>query len=193
MNCNPFTFGHYSLIDFASKQVKQLFVIVVQDDKSTFSFEDRFKMVCDGCQNFSNVVVIPSGKIFGSSMIFPEYFNRDEKTDVVIDVTLDREIFTDYIAPTLNVKKRFIGEEKVDAITASYNRELKSNLPLYGIEVIEVPRFKSNDGDPISAKAVREALNVNDWKTVSQLVPPTTLQTLKKYTNSIKHKVKKRK
>ena len=126
-------------------------------------------------------------------MIFPEYFNRDEKTDVAIDVSLDREIFTDYIAPTLNVKKRFIGEEKTDVITASYNRELKNNLPLYGIEVIEIPRFKSNDGNPISAKKVRKALDTNDWKTISQLVPPTTLQVLEKYTNNTNPKVMKKK
>lgn len=193
MNCNPFTFGHYNLVDFASKQVNQLFVIVVQDDKSIFNFEDRFRMVQDGCQDFSNVVVIPSGKIFGSSMIFPEYFNRDEKTDVAIDVSLDREIFTDYIAPTLNVKKRFIGEEKTDVITASYNRELKNNLPLYGIEVIEIPRFKSNDGNPISAKKVRKAIDTNDWETISQLVPPTTLQMLEKYIANTNPKVMKKK
>ncbi len=190
MNCNPFTYGHYNLIDYASKQVKQLFVIVVQDDKSIFKFEDRFKMVQNGCQDFSNVIVIPSGKIFGSSMIFPEYFNREEKTEVTLDLSLDREIFTDYIAPALNVKKRFVGEEKVDIVTASYNRELKNNLPLYGIEVIEIPRFKDIDGTAISAKEVRKALENNDWKMVAQLVPNTTLEILKDYDNKCKSKVK---
>ena len=190
MNCNPFTYGHYNLIDYASKQVKQLFVIVVQDDKSIFKFEDRFKMVQNGCQDFSNVIVIPSGKIFGSSMIFPEYFNREEKTEVTLDLSLDREIFTDYIAPALNVKKRFVGEEKVDIVTASYNRELKNNLPLYGIEVIEIPRFKDIDGTAISAKEVRKALENNDWKRVAQLVPNTTLEILKDYDNKCKSKVK---
>ena len=151
------------------------------------------KMVQNGCKNFSNVTVIPSGKIFGSSMIFPEYFNREEKTDVTIDVSLDREIFTDYIAPTLNVKKRFVGEEKTDIITASYNRELKNNLPLYGIEVIEIPRFTDRNGQSISAKTVRNALENNDWNTIAQLVPPTTIEVLQNYSNGIrKDKIKKR-
>lgn len=190
MNCNPFTYGHYNLIAYASKQVEQLFVIVVQDDKSIFKFEDRFKMVQNGCSNFLNVTVIPSGKIFGSSMIFPEYFNRDETTDVTLDLSLDREIFTDYIAPTLNVKKRFIGEEKNDIITAAYNRELKNNLPLYGIEVIEIPRFKNIDGTIISAKEVRKALNNEDWEEIEKLVPQTTLEILEEYID--KSKIKKK-
>lgn len=194
MNCNPFTYGHYNLIKYASLQVEELFVIVVQDDKSVFKFEDRYKMVQNGCKDFSNVTVIPSGKIFGSSMIFPEYFNREEKTDVTIDVSLDREIFTDYIAPTLNVKKRFVGEEKTDIITASYNRELKNNLPLYGIEVIEIPRFTDRNGQSISAKTVRNALENNDWDTISQLVPPTTIEILQNYSNDIREdKVKEKK
>lgn len=183
MNCNPFTYGHYNLIKYASEQVEKLFVIVVQDDKSVFKFADRYKMVQNGCKDFPNVTVIPSGKIFGSSMIFPEYFNREEKTDVTIDVSLDREIFTDYIAPILNVKKRFVGEEKTDIITASYNRELKNNLPLYGIEVIEIPRFTDKNGQPISAKIVRNALENNDWDTIFQLVPPTTIEVLRTYSN----------
>lgn len=161
MNCNPFTYGHYNLIKYASEQVEELFVIVVQDDKSVFKFDDRYKMVQNGCKDFSNVTVIPSGKIFGSSMIFPEYFNREEKTDI---------------------------------ITASYNRELKNNLPLYGIEVIEIPRFTDRNGQSISAKIVRNALENNDWDTISQLVPPTTIEVLQNYSNDIREdKVKEKK
>lgn len=181
MNCNPFTYGHYRLIEYASKQVEKLFIIVVEDDKSIFKFEDRFKMVKEGCKDFNNVEVIPSGKIFGSSMIFPEYFNRSGKTDVTIDVSLDREIFTDYIAPTLNVKKRFVGEEKNDAVTAAYNRELKNNLPLYGIEVIEIPRFRDEHNMPISAKVLRKALEEEDWDKIEKIAPPSTIKYLKEY------------
>ena len=189
VNCNPFTYGHYKLIEYASKEVEKLFVIVVQEDKSVFKFEDRFKMVTDGCKDFPNVEVIPSGKIFGSSMIFPEYFNRSEKTDITIDLSLDREIFTDYIAPTLNIKKRFVGEEKNDAITAAYNRELKNNLPLYGIEVIEIPRFVDKDNNSISAKRIRTALDEEDWDTIMEIAPPTTIEILEKYTKGKKDKI----
>ncbi len=188
MNCNPFTYGHYKLIEYATKQVEKLFVIVVEDDKSLFKFEDRFKMAKNGCKDFSNVDVIPSGKIFGSSMIFPEYFNRSGKTNVTIDVSLDREIFTDYIAPTLHVKKRFIGEEKNDTITAAYNRELKNNLPLYGIEVIEIPRFLDKCNEPISAKVLRKALQKEDWNKIEEIAPPSTIEILKTYKKTEKRK-----
>lgn len=184
MNCNPFTYGHYKLIEYASKEVEQLFVIVVQEDKSIFKFEDRFEMVKEGCKDFSNVIVIPSGKIFGSSMIFPEYFNRSSKTEISLDLTIDREIFADYIAPTLNIKKRFVGEEKNDPITAAYNRDLKNNLPLYGIEVIEIPRFVDKSNKSISAKNVRTALEEGDLNAVSELVPPTTMAILQRYNNT---------
>lgn len=69
---------------------------------------------------------------------------------------------------------------------------LKNNLPLYGIEVIEIPRFKSDDGNAISAKDVRKALNDNDWDRVTQLVPNTTLDILEKYISSNKPKVIKK-
>ena len=179
MNCNPFTYGHYQLIDYARKQVDTLIVMVVQEDKSKFSFEDRLQMVINGCKCFDNVVVIPSGKIFGSSMIFPEYFNRNELTSVSLDLSLDLEIFTQYIAPTLNIKKRFVGEEKEDYITSEYNRELKNNLPLYGIELIEIPRFKNNIGTVISAKVVRQAIVDEDEDMLMYLVPQSTLDVIK--------------
>lgn len=188
MNCNPFTYGHYRLIEYASKQVEKLFIIVVEDDKSTFKFEDRFRMVKEGCEGFNNVEIISSGKIFGSSMIFPEYFNRSGKTNVTIDVSLDREIFTDYIAPTLHVKKRFIGEEKNDSVTAAYNRELKNNLPLYGIEVIEIPRFLDEHNIPISAKVLRKALEEEDWDKIEEIAPPSTIDFLKEYKKREKNK-----
>ena len=47
MNCNPFTYGHEYLIDIASKLVDLLFVFVVEENKSVFSFENRFSMVRD--------------------------------------------------------------------------------------------------------------------------------------------------
>ena len=179
MNCNPFTYGHYKLIDYARKEVNTLIVMVVQEDKSKYSFKDRYEMVKECCKDFENVVVIPSGKIFGSSMIFPEYFNRSESTDVSLDLSIDQEIFTQYIAPVLNIKKRFVGQEQNDYITREYNKELKRNLPLYGIELIEIPRFRNINGDEISAKTVRRAVEENDDELLEILVPESTLRLIK--------------
>ena len=179
MNCNPFTYGHYRLIEYASSQVPTLYVFVVQENKSYFDFQERFEMVKEGCKNFPNVIVVPSGKIFASAMLFPEYFNKEDNPDVSIDVSLDRELFTQHIAPLLNIKIRFVGEENVDLVTRAYNMDIKKNFPLYGIKVIEIPRFREDDKE-ISAKNVRQALEKEDWETVEKLVPETTLKVLKR-------------
>jgi len=179
MNCNPFTYGHLRLIEYAKEQVDNLIVMVVQEDKSAFSFKERYEMVKEACKDFDNVTVIPSGKIYGSSMIFPEYFNRGESTNVSLDLSIDMEMFTNYIAPTLNIKKRFVGMENNDYITSEYNKELKRTLPLYGIELVEIPRFKNDLGKEISAKTVRKAIEDKDTELLSKLVPHSTLKLIK--------------
>lgn len=188
MNCNPFTLGHQKLVDYASKKVETLYVFVVQEDKSYFKFKDRFKMVKEGCKNFKNVEVLPSGVLFASAMLFPNYFNREENPNVLIDVSLDRELFTQYIAPTLNIKYRFLGQELVDDVTRAYNNDLKNNMPFYGIEIIEIPRYLDYLGRPISAKVVRNLILNNDWEEVKKLVPNTTLNILKKIEGKVNKK-----
>lgn len=181
MNCNPFTNGHYKLIEYASKQVDNLFVFVVQEDKSLFKFEDRINMVQNGCQDLKNVIVVPSGKIFASSMLFPEYFNKEDNNEVSIDVSLDRELFTQYIAPTLNISVRFVGEENVDKVTQAFNKDIKKNLPLYGIEVMEIPRYRDKEENEISAKTVRTAIQNDDFELIKFLVPQSTMEILTNY------------
>ena len=55
MNCNPFTLGHRYLIEYASKRVDYLYVFVVEEDRSIFSFEDRFHLVSEGVGGGANV------------------------------------------------------------------------------------------------------------------------------------------
>lgn len=181
MNCNPFTKGHYNLIKFASSKVDKLYVFVVQEDKSYFSFKDRIEMVRLGCHEFSNVFVVGSGKVFGSYITFPAYFHRDNNPNIEIDVSMDIELFTEYIAPALNIKKRFVGEEPIDNVTRNYNSQIKKELPKFGIEFIEIPRFQDDDGQIISAKYVRKALEEDEWEKVKNLVPDSILQVLEKY------------
>lgn len=181
MNCNPFTNGHYNLIKYASKNVDKLFVFVVQEDRSYFRFEDRFNMVKAGCKEFDNVVVLGSGKVFGSYITFPDYFHRDDNPNVEIDVSMDIELFTEYIAPALNIKKRFVGNEPVDNVTRNYNNQIKKELPKFGIEFIEIPRFEDSNGKIISAKFVRKALEENNWEEVKSMVPYSVLKILEKY------------
>ncbi|MBQ9013473.1 MAG: [Bacilli bacterium] len=60
-----------------------------------------------------------------------------------------------------------------------YNKELKRNLPLYGIELIEIPRYRNINGDEISSKTVRRAVEENDDELLEILVPESTLRLIK--------------
>lgn len=178
MNCNPFTLGHRYLIEQALLQCDHLIIFVVQEDRSYFSFDERISLVDAGVSNLNNVTVIPGGRFIISSLTFSDYFNKSNIQERVIDSSLDIELFATEIAPCLNIKVRFAGEEPFDNITRQYNRAMNSMLPKYGIEFVEIPREKF-DGIPISASEVRRLLNKKDFDRISKLVPNTTLDYLK--------------
>lgn len=178
MNCNPFTLGHEFLISEATKQCDFLYVFVVEEDKSFISFADRLTLVKLGTRKFKNVKVMQGGNFIISSLTFPEYFVKDLIDDIKIDASKDIKIFTDNIAPVLNISKRFVGEEPFDPITHQYNQAMLENLPISGIEVIVIPRKKSLSGIPISASHVRKLLDEQNFIQISKIVPQTTLNYL---------------
>ncbi len=178
MNCNPFTNGHKYLIDVASKQVDNLFVFVVEEDKSYFKFKDRKRMVELGTEEFDNVIVLGSGSLVLSNLTMPEYFNKDALQDVVINPAKDVEIFAQDIAPIFHISHRFVGEEPIDRVTAQYNKSIKEICTLYGIKVSEVPRVRNAGGRVISASRVRELMKDNRYEEVKELVPESTWKYL---------------
>jgi [citrate (pro-3S)-lyase] ligase len=178
MNCNPFTLGHLYLAEYAAKQVDQLYLFVVQEDKSFFPFSDRIELVRCGVAHLGNVTVIPSGMFIISSLTFTDYFNKAEKQDRVIDSSVDVTIFATEIAPTLHITIRFAGDEPLDKITQQYNHTMRDILPHYGIEFRVIPRLLS-DRQPISASRVRQLLEQKDFESIGEIVPPTTLNYLR--------------
>ena len=179
MNCNPFTLGHRYLIEYASKQVDNLYIFVVEEDKSIFPFKDRFELVRQGIADLKNVIVIPSGRYIISAITFKAYFEKGEKQDVVVDTSQDLDIFGKYIAPALDLKVRFAGQEPLDNITRQYNNSMQIKLPQYGIKFVEIPR-REWSGEVISASRVRKLLEISDFDTIAKIVPETTLAYLKK-------------
>ncbi len=173
MNCNSFTLGHRYLIEEALKQVEFLYIFVVEEDKSQFSFESRIKLVKEGVSDLKNVMVIPSGKFIISTDTFSEYFTKGMNENTAVDASLDVEIFAQHIAPTLGINIRFVGEEPFDLVTKAYNDCMLEILPEYGIEVVVIPR-KEIEGEVISASRVRELLKNNDMKKIETFVPETT-------------------
>lgn len=181
MNCNPLTYGHQWLIKYAAEQVEHLYIFVVQEDKSEFTFEERFAMVGACIEGESNIIVLPSGQFIISAFTFPEYFTKETaKPDTKIDASNDVDIFGKYIAPELNIKIRFIGEEPLDFVTNQYNELIKRQLPNYGVQVLEIPRYEKKDIGVVSATKVRESIKKGDWKRVKELVPETTFRILKR-------------
>jgi [citrate (pro-3S)-lyase] ligase len=177
MNCNPFTLGHQWLVEQAAKKVDYLYVFVVQEEKSYFPFEDRIRMVKSGTKHLDNVIVVPSGEFVLSYKTLPSYFTKEEQKDVTIDASHDIEIFARYVAPELNIIKRFVGEEPIDKITKQYNEQMADILPEFGIEFVEFPRRRV-DEQVISASSVRALLKEEQWEEIKKIVPKTTYDCL---------------
>jgi [citrate (pro-3S)-lyase] ligase len=175
MNCNPFTLGHRHLIERALSECDFLYVFVVEEDKSEYTFKDRISLVKKGVSDLRNVKVIPSGKFIISSITLPEYFAKSEK--ITIDATRDIETFAKHIAPALGIEKRFVGDEPTCYITRQYNQAMKETLPRHGIKFVVFNRLESQ-GKPISASTVRQLVEEGNYEEVKTLVPESTYEFL---------------
>jgi [citrate (pro-3S)-lyase] ligase len=180
MKCNPFTLGHRYLINEALKEVELLYIFVVEEDKSIFPFIDRIDLVKSGTKDLKNVIVLPSGKYIISAVTFPTYFQKEHITslDNNMDASIDLDIYGQFIAKSLDITIRFVGEEPLDIVTDMYNRQMREILPQYGIEVRIIKR-KENRNMVISASRVRKLLKDNNFDKIAELVPETTLEYLK--------------
>lgn len=180
MNCNPFTKGHRYLIEKALEECDYLYIFVVEEDLSEFSFAERFEMVKEGTKDLENVMVLPSGKFIISSLSFPEYFTKEQNATSSFDASKDLAFFSAKIAPALNIKKRFVGEEPLDVTTNEYNVQMKKILNQYGIDTIEVPRLTNND-QVINATQVRKWMKEGNYDAISEYVPDSTFEVIKKH------------
>lgn len=180
MNCNPFTLGHLALIRYAAANCSLLHIFVVEENRSEFPFEERFRLVTEGTADLPNVLVHPSGPYMISAATFPTYFLKKGEDAAAIQSELDITVFAERIAPLLSITKRFAGEEPFDPVTRRYNAAMRRILPEHGIEFIEIPRTACESGDPISASRVRAMLHDSGvTEEVLQLVPPCTGAYLK--------------
>jgi len=179
MNCNPFTRGHRYLIETAAAKVDELFIFVVQENKSYFTFEQRFQMVTAGTAHLPNVHVIPSGIYMISSKTLPGYFEKAALTNAVVDASADLEYFVQ-LASALHISVRFAGNEPNDPFTRRYNENMQNFLPRYDIDFVEIDRIQ-HKALPISATNVRAAIENNDIHAVAAIVPETTLLYLIQY------------
>jgi len=177
MNANPFTNGHLHLARYAAANADNLYIFVVEENKSFFTFEDRIRLIREGLAEYENIIILPSSQYIISSSSLPGYFRKDElQGDHKLDATQDLRAFAQ-AAQMLNITIRFAGEEPMDQFTDQYNSNMKKILPQYGIEFHVIPR-KLSDNNVISASFVRKLLIEGDMDTIREIVPPTTYNYL---------------
>ncbi|MDR1397708.1 MAG: adenylyltransferase/cytidyltransferase family protein [Desulfarculales bacterium] len=177
INANPFTLGHRRLAVWARQHCDFLYVFVVEEDLSFFPFAQRLEMVKRGLADLSGVMVLSGGKFIISALTLPEYFSKEEATDIVINPALDLELFAAAIAPALGISKRFAGQEPLCQLTRQYNQAMAEVLPKYGIEFVEFERF-SIGAMPVSASRARALLAQGDFNGLKELVPGSTYEFL---------------
>ena len=173
MNANPFTLGHRYLIQIAALEASTLYVIVVREDRSAFSYAERLAMIQDGCKDLDNVVVVEGSDYAISELTFPTYFLKQVTDATDTHITLDLDLFARHIAPALGVITRCVGSEPIDALTARYNELMQEQLPQHGIAVQVLERLVL-DGQPVSASRMRQALGEGSFTRAAALVPQTT-------------------
>lgn len=177
MNANPFSKGHLYLVEKAAYENKEVIIFVVSENKSSFPFSVRYRLVKEGTKHLSNVTVVETGPYLVSNITFPTYFLKDVNDSVNIQTKMDCDIFTTYYKPIFNITKRYIGTEPYCKVTKAYNEMMKIILPKSGVEVILVERMMQNN-EVISASKIRELLRNNDYQSLKLLVPLSTYNYL---------------
>lgn len=185
VNCNPFTNGHKYLIEKASLENEWVYLFVVEEDLSAFPFTVRWELIRKGIAHLKNVVMVRGGMYIVSGTIFPAYFLKNEMISDVMQkqAELDVKIFANYVVPVLGIKKRYVGTEIYCATTAAYNQAMKTILPEYGVEVMEVTRktvdsVTNTSPEFISASKVREAIKTDTLGNVIDFLPDSTREFL---------------
>jgi len=185
VNCNPFTNGHKFLIEKAASENELVYLFVVEEDLSAFPFNIRWELIRKGISHLKNVQMVRGGQYIVSGAIFPAYFLKNETVSDVMQkqAELDVQIFANYVVPVLGIRKRYVGTEKYCATTAAYNEAMKTILPSFGVEVIEVMRMVASSESYklpiyISASNIRQAIKMDKLDEVIPFLPESTREFL---------------
>lgn len=182
MTADPFTNGHFELVKKALAESDYVYVFIVEEETGVYPFTDRYTIVEKSLKSFSNIKVLRTDSTFHSVYTFPEYNLRGNEYIEQIDSIPNLMIFGSIIAPTLNISKRYFGSEPYDTVTNQFNMLAKKALPNYGVDVVIMPRLEVS-GNIVSGTKVRELANLGEFSKLAKLVPPATLNYLKKHYN----------
>ncbi|MBZ7986895.1 GNAT family N-acetyltransferase [Campylobacter canadensis] len=180
MNANPFTLGHKYLIDCALKHNENLILFIVSEDKSFFTFKERFMIVKENLKKYKNILIFPSGDYIISNATFSTYFLKQDIN--LAKSYLDAKIFSSLIAPCLNIKSRFVGSEPNCKVTNAYNMALKECFKEDNLDLFELSRISINN-KIISASLIRKYIAENNFNEIKKYLSDTSLKLIKKCKN----------
>ena len=174
MNCNPMTNGHLYLIETCAKKHDHVIVFLVEENKSVFPFDVRFKIVKKATKSLKNVHVLPSTPYIISRATFPTYFSKSVDEATKQYTNLDISLFKTYFMDIFNIDYRYVGTEPLDPLTQMYNETMKD---IIGDQLVIMDRIHHQD-TPISASFIRKLIEKNDFSNIKNLVPKATYQFL---------------
>lgn len=189
MNANPFTLGHQHLVKLASEENDLVYVFVVANDVSLFSFSERMKLVKEGTKEFNNVKVVSGGDYMVSPATFPAYFLKTPDDLISVQTTIDASVFKNKIAPGLNITRRYIGKEPFSRTTHYYNVSLAHELGP-DIEVIVVKRLEE-ENEIVTATKVRQLIKAGNLKEINKFVPESSYEFIKENMNKLQSRIEK--
>ena len=178
MNANPFTLGHFYLVEQAVLANDWVYIFVLEKEQTLFSTVERINLVKQGLKNFENITIVSGGDYIISPATFPTYFLRKDDELAKEQMVVDAMLFKERIAADLNITTRYVGEEPLSPMTSSYNKILKLILPPE-VRVDILPRKKTECNQVISASEVREAFLEGSLEKIKYMVPKTTYNYLK--------------
>ncbi len=181
VNCNPFTKGHKYLIEKACNECRVVYLFVVEEDRSSFKFDVRWRLIEEELGHIPNLVMIRGGNYVVSGTIFPSYFLKKEKASDISakQAELDVITFLQYIVPILNINKRYVGTEMYSPTTAAYNEAMQKYLPANGVKLELIDRITCGACDNfISASKVRQAIREDRLEEVLDFLPDSTRKYL---------------
>lgn len=182
MTADPFTLGHFYLVESALKQADYIYIFIVKEETGTYSFSDRCNMIKNALAAFKNVRILSTGEFMHSVYTFPEYNLRGIELGRQVDASREIMLFADWIAPFFDITMRFFGDEPTDSVTRALNESACNILPKYGITPIIVPRKKVGT-EYISGTKVRMLIKKHKWEELKSYIPETSLSYLRNKEN----------
>lgn len=190
MNANPFTNGHRYLVEQAAREHDWVYVFVVATNRSLFTTAERYKLVKAGTADLNNVTVVSGGQYMVSYATFPAYFIQSADEAIRYQTTLDARLFAQKVAPALGITTRYLGSEPLSHTTGIYNTVLQRELPpAVAVKIVE--RKTDEQGDWITATAVRRAIADHNVPLIKANVPDTTYSFLQAHLVDLQDRIEK--